>query len=202
HHFVVVVGSRNPDARTLQTVRFEKTPVVMVGRTFAGARGWIVWIGRRALHSSQEGRCIRQRFGQRAGRVLISCDGDDAVPADTSHGWLDRCQHILICGIENRAGSLRANVGCPEIYRCANARTRSTGRKRRAAIEGEGSTRCGHVRRLDVVLQRDGYSMKGTAYSAAGAFPIKGLCLLQRVWVYGNRGVQLVFIKCDSRQVL
>ncbi len=44
--------------------------------------------------------------------------------------------------------------------------------------------------------------MKGTAYSAASAFPIERLGFFQRVWVDGNGRVQLVFIERDPGEVL
>ena len=44
--------------------------------------------------------------------------------------------------------------------------------------------------------------MKRTTRSAAGAFPIERLGLLQRVRIHGNGPVQLVFIERDSGQIL
>ena len=70
------------------------------------------------------------------------------------------------------------------------------------SLECQRAARRGHVRSVNVVLQRDRNSVQRPASPRLGALPVEAFGFRQRVRVHGDRRVQEVFVQGDPHQVL
>ena len=139
------------DARPRQPAAIQVTRVITVRHPHAPRRCGVVRIGCAPLEYTEKRGGVGHGPRHRPGGVLVCRDGNNPVPADTTHRRLDADQHRLIGGSENRARCFGADVGGPEIRRCSGTRAGTSGAERRPAVAGSLTRVAARIVRIEAV---------------------------------------------------